>query len=77
MRAAVNLDPEVNAALRNLMRERGVSLSQALNDAVRREIAGTKEPWRRRYRQKTYQMGLPRKFRWDEALALVDASIPE
>jgi hypothetical protein len=35
MRTTVTLDPDVEAHVRRVMRERGVSFKQALNDAVR------------------------------------------
>jgi hypothetical protein len=38
MRTTVTLDPDVEAHIRRLMRERGLTFKQALNDAVRRGI---------------------------------------
>ncbi len=35
MRTTVTLDPDVAARLQQLMRERGISFKEALNDAVR------------------------------------------
>ncbi len=35
MRTTVTLDPDVEAALRRLMAQRGVSFKRALNDAIR------------------------------------------
>jgi len=74
MRTTVTLDPDVEALLRKLMRERGVSFKEALNQAVRSGIAGVVRPQAgRRFRQKTYRMGFRGEFRWDKALALADA----
>ena len=73
MRTTVTLEPDVEAALRRLMRERGVSFKRALNDAVRRGIPGAGRPARRPYRQKTYSLGFRPEFRWDKALALAEA----
>jgi hypothetical protein len=36
MRTTVTLDPDVEAHVRRVMRERGLTFKQALNDAVRR-----------------------------------------
>ena len=70
MRTTVTLDPDVEALLDTVMRERGLSFKQALNEAVRsalanREGSGTGRP----FRQKTYSMGAP-KINLDKALSL-------
>jgi hypothetical protein len=45
MRTTVTLDPDVEAHVRRVMRERGVTFKQALNDAVRRGFeAAPQEP---------------------------------
>jgi hypothetical protein len=36
MRTTVTLDPDADAAVRRLMRERGMTFKQALNEAIRR-----------------------------------------
>jgi hypothetical protein len=41
MRTTVTLEPDVEAHVRRVMRERGLSFKQALNDAVRRGFEGT------------------------------------
>lgn len=43
MRTTVTLDPDVEAHVRRLMRERDVTFKQALNDAIRRGIASTSQ----------------------------------
>lgn len=40
MRTTVTLDPDVEARLRAVMRERGVSFKVAINDAVRAGLGG-------------------------------------
>jgi hypothetical protein len=45
MRTTVTLDPDVEAHVRRVMRERGSTFKQALNDAVRRGFeTGPKPP---------------------------------
>jgi hypothetical protein len=58
MRTTVTLDPDVEAQLRNYMRETGVSFKKALNHAIR---VGLSKPGRSRapFRQKVLDMGLP------------------
>ena len=70
MRTTVTLDPDVRHILEGLMKERGVSFKQALNDSIR---AGVNTGHRRRFVQKTYSMGAEQFFRWDKALATADA----
>jgi len=45
MRTTVTLDPDTHAIVRRLMRQRGVSFKQALNDAIRAGGQG-REPQR-------------------------------
>jgi hypothetical protein len=40
MRTTVTLEPDVEALLKRLMHERGLSFKQAINDAVRAGLAG-------------------------------------
>ena len=56
MRAAVTLDADVEAHVRRLMRERGISFKAALNDAVR---TGMRRPGRRKFQTPTFDMGEP------------------
>lgn len=69
MRTTVTLDPDVEAQLRALMRERGLSFREALNGAIRMGLAGARAP-SKRYRQKTYRMSLRPNLRLTKALAL-------
>jgi hypothetical protein len=57
MRTTVTLDPDADAAVRRLMRERGLSFKQAVNEAIRlglspRPLSGT-------FRTRTFGMGRP------------------
>ena len=64
----------MEALLRKVMRERGVSFKEALNQAVRFGIgAALRRQASRQFRQKTYRMGFRPEFRWDKALVLADA----
>lgn len=57
MRTTVTLDPDVEAKLRAVMRERGVSFNVALNTAIRAGLEKTRAS-SKRYKLKTYRMGL-------------------
>jgi hypothetical protein len=59
MRTAVNLDPDVHALLRQAMHERGASLRQVLNDAVRTGLAQAAATLHRPFVQRTFNMGQP------------------
>lgn len=57
MRTTVTLDPDLDAKVRALARERGVSFKEALNNALRRGLtqdSGASRP----YRLPTRRMGL-------------------
>jgi len=57
VRTTVTLDPDANAIVRRLMRERTLTFKQALNEAIR---AGAAKPGRRRWsRTPTFDMGTP------------------
>lgn len=56
IRTTVTLDPDADAAVRRLMRERGLTFKQAVNAAIR---AGTSRS-RRRYRTPVIDRGEPR-----------------
>lgn len=68
MRTTIDLDPDVDAKLRSLARERGVPLKTVINDALR---AGTRpavedEP----YRFPTHPLGARPEFNLDKATQL-------
>jgi hypothetical protein len=52
----VNLDKDVAKAVERLRRERGIGLSEAVNELIRGGLARTKR--RRRFGQRTQPMGL-------------------
>ncbi len=67
MRTTVTLDPDVEARLRAVMRERGISFKAAVNDAIR---AGLSEPSavRKPFKMKTAPLGA--RFNIDKALTI-------
>jgi hypothetical protein len=73
VRTTITLDPDVERMLRTLMRERGISLKEALNEAVRAGMTTPKRKAGRRFVQKTYSLGAEEQFRWDKALAVAEA----
>lgn len=57
MRTTITLEQDTDAVVRRLMRERGLTFKQAVNEAIR---AGAARPGRRRdFRTPTYEMGAP------------------
>ena len=54
MRTTVTLDPDSDAIVRRLMRERGLSFKEAVNAAIR---AGVNPGPRRAFRTPTFAMG--------------------
>jgi hypothetical protein len=57
MRTTVTLDPDADAIVRRLMKERGLSFKQAVNTAIK---AGSARRSRGRpFRTRTYHMGSP------------------
>jgi hypothetical protein len=70
MRTTVTLDPDVEALLRRAMRERGISFTEALNQAVRAGLSAKPAERPPRYRLKTFRMGFPPKTGLDKALLL-------
>jgi hypothetical protein len=69
----VTLDADTEKLIRDIMRERGLSFKQALNDAIRVGLMPTKRNGARPFTQKTYSLGAEQYFRWDKALAVADA----
>lgn len=56
MRTTVTLEADAEAAIRRLMRERGLTFKQAVNEAIR---AGAGPSRRTRFRTPTFNMGPP------------------
>lgn len=73
MRTTVTLDPDVERQLRVVIRERGITFKEALNDAIRLGLSHPKPRSKTRFRQRTFSMGREQYFRWDKALAAADA----
>ncbi len=73
MRTTVTLDPDTEKLIRDMMRERGVSFKQALNDGLRSRLSPSKKNGARRFTQKTYPLGAEQYFRWDKALAVAES----
>jgi len=66
MRTTVTLDPDTDALVRRMMRERGLTFKQALNAAIR---SGASSGKRRAGTTRTFDMG-PSRFPLDKALRL-------
>jgi hypothetical protein len=58
MRTTVTLDPDADAIVRRLMRERGLTFKQAVNAAIRAG-APSRSRSRRRFHTPTFDMGRP------------------
>ena len=56
MRTTVTIDDDVAAAIARLRRERGIGLSEALNELARAGMLH--RPDRKRFRQRTARLGL-------------------
>ncbi|MFB9066764.1 CopG family transcriptional regulator [Pseudofulvimonas gallinarii] len=59
MRTTITLDPDVEALLKQAMREQGRPFKQVLNDAVRSALATPASP-PPPFRQQVFSMGRPR-----------------
>ncbi len=61
MRTTVRIDDDLLRDLKEHAEAEKISLSQALNETIRRGLgaAGRRATIKRRFRQKTYDMGLP------------------
>lgn len=55
MRTTINLDDDVASEVERLRRERGLGLSEAVNELARAGLGARRAPYV--YRQKTYDMG--------------------
>lgn len=67
MRTTVTLDPDVDARIRKLMRERGLSFKDAVNTAIREGLAATGEG--EPFETPAFEMG-PARLPVERALAL-------
>ena len=64
VRTTVTLDADTDALVKQLMRERGVTFKQAVNEAIRRGLARAGDPGGEPFRTPTFEMG------WSEGLSL-------
>jgi Arc/MetJ family transcription regulator len=58
MRTTINLDPDVTAALETLRRERGLGISEAVNELARRGLAASRTRTSTAFVQRTQALGL-------------------
>ena len=74
MRTTVTLDPDVEASLQKLMRERRITFKEALNQAVRLGSGiALQGGGKRAFQQRTFHMGTNPEFRWDKALQMASS----
>ncbi len=73
MRISVDLDRDVEQLLKRAAKQRGISIQEALNRAVRAGLWRTKSQRKNRFVQQVYAMGAEQHFRWDKALAAAEA----
>ena len=69
MRTTVTLDPDVEARLRKVMRERGLSFKAALNAAIRAGLSSARTA-PRPFTQRTFNLGLKPGVSLTQALQL-------
>jgi hypothetical protein len=70
MRTTVTLDPDTEALLKQLMRERGLSFKEAVNEAIRRGIGPGRAASEQAFRTKTFSMGWREGVSLDRALSI-------
>lgn len=56
MRTTVEFDDDTSKAIDALRRERGIGVSEAVNELIRRGLL--RQPERRRFRQRTRRLGI-------------------
>jgi len=67
MRTTLTLDADVEALVKELMRREGITLKAAVNRALRDGLAPRS---RKRFRQRTFNMGFRQEIPYDRALQL-------
>ena len=72
MRTTITLEPDVEALIRTVMKERGISFKEAVNSAVRAGLTARKQK-KRDFVQRTFSLGREKNFRWDKALEAATA----
>jgi hypothetical protein len=73
VRTTVTLDPDVERLIRNVMKERGISFKEALNEAARKGFRNETQKRLRRFVQKSFPLGQTSEACWDKALATAEA----
>ena len=73
MRTTVTLDADTAALVKQVMRERGLSFKEAVNDAIRRGLGRGGGASARPFRTKTFSMGWRDGVSLDRALSLAGA----
>ena len=75
VRTTVTLDEDVYTRLRQVSRERGVPLTQSINDALRSALSSPAQPARKvKFKIKTYRMGLKPGINYDSTTDMLDAA---
>jgi hypothetical protein len=59
MRTTVRIDDDLMRLLKERARQENISLAKILNAALRRALTAERPPLRKRFRQKTHNMGKP------------------
>jgi hypothetical protein len=70
MRTTITLEPDTDALVKQLMRERGLSFKQAVNEAIRRGLTQTSGEASQPFRTPTFRMGWRDDVRLDRALSI-------
>lgn len=70
MRTTVTLDADAEALVKELMRARGVSFKEAVNEAIRRGLGRRGRGSARPFRTKTFSMGWREGVDLDHALSM-------
>jgi hypothetical protein len=73
VRTTVTLDPDVERLIRNVIRERGISVKEALNEAARTGLRRETQKRSPRFEQQSFPLGQAQDLRWDKALAIAEA----
>jgi hypothetical protein len=68
MRTTITLDPDVADLVRKVMRERGISFKEAVNEAIRAGLGGRR---RARFQTPTFSMGFEPTVPWPKAVRLL------
>lgn len=70
-RTTVTVEPEVEALIRAVMKERGLSFKDVVNSAIRIGLTANR-PRRSQFVQSTFSLEAEENFRWDKALAVAE-----